>query len=258
MKRKITVKKLLVYFGLLLFFIIIISILIVFYLDNQLQEKSEQTFYKSFEITFPNQYSINGIDVSKHQSYVYWNAVKDMNIDGISIDFAFIKATEGVDHIDEMFERNWKLLQENKITHGAYLYFIPLNSGILQAKKFINTVHLKKGDLPPVLDVEQTFGLSKKELKFKLKECLQTLENYYKVKPIIYTYTEFYNKYLGEDFNEYPLWVAHYTEETKPKIKRAWTFWQHSNTGRVNGITEKVDFNVFNGDSLQFQNLLTN
>ena len=226
------------------------------YLNQQLQKKGEQTFYKSFEIAIPNQYAINGIDVSRHQSYVYWNLVKKMMIDNINIDFAFVKATEGVDYNDEMFTRNWKLLQENKITHGAYLYFIPTNSGILQAKKFINTVTLKKGDLPPAVDIEQTFGINKKELKKKLRDCLQTLENHYKVKPIIYSYTEFYNNYLGDDFNEYPLWVAHYTEEKKPNIKRNWIFWQHSNLGRVDGITEKVDFNVFNGDSLKFKKFL--
>ena len=249
-------KKLLRYGALLLFFTIILSALVMLYLNQQLQKKGEQTFYKSFEIAIPNQYAINGIDVSRHQSYVYWNLVKKMMIDNINIDFAFVKATEGVDYNDEMFTRNWKLLQENKITHGAYLYFIPTNSGILQAKKFINAVTLKKGDLPPAVDIEQTFGINKKELKKKLRDCLQTLENHYKVKPIIYSYTEFYNNYLGDDFNEYPLWVAHYTEEKKPNIKRNWIFWQHSNLGRVDGITEKVDFNVFNGDSLKFKKFL--
>ncbi len=249
-------KKLLRYGALLLFFTIILSALVMLYLNQQLQKKGEQTFYKSFEIAIPNQYAINGIDVSRHQSYVYWNLVKKMMIDNINIDFAFVKATEGVEYNDEMFTRNWKLLQENKITHGAYLYFIPTNSGILQAKKFINTVTLKKGDLPPAVDIEQTFGINKKELKKKLRDCLQTLENHYKVKPIIYSYTEFYNNYLGDDFNEYPLWVAHYTEEKKPNIKRNWIFWQHSNLGRVDGITEKVDFNVFNGDSLKFKKFL--
>ncbi len=249
-------KKLLRYGALLLFFTIILSALVMLYLNQQLQKKGEQTFYKSFEIAIPNQYAINGIDVSRHQSYVYWNLVKKMMIDNINIDFAFVKATEGVDYNDEMFTRNWKLLQENKITHGAYLYFIPTNSGILQAKFFINTVTLKKGDLPPAVDIEQTFGINKKELKKKLRDCLQTLENHYKVKPIIYSYTEFYNNYLGDDFNEYPLWVAHYTEEKKPNIKRNWIFWQHSNLGRVDGITEKVDFNVFNGDSLKFKKFL--
>ncbi len=256
MKHRITLKKLFIYFGLLLLFIIIITAIAIFYLNNQLQKKGEQTFYKSFEIAIPNQYNINGIDVSKHQSYIYWNAVKSMNIDDINIEFAFVKATEGVDHQDEMFDRNWKLLKENKITHGAYLYFVSTSNGELQAQNFIKKVILKKGNLPPAVDIEKALGLSKKGIKKNLKACLQVLENHYKVKPIIYTYTEFYTSYLEKEFDEYPLWVAHYTEEKKPNIHRDWTFWQHSSSGRVNGITEKVDFNVFNGDSLQFLNLL--
>ena len=34
-----------------------------------------------------------------------------------------------------------------------------------------------------------------------------------------------------------------------------WHFWQHSDRGNVNGINEKVDFNVFNGDSLALRKL---
>ena len=256
MKYKITWKKLLLYLGLLLFFVIIVTGLAVIYLNKQLEKKGEQTFFKSFEIAIPNNYRINGIDVSKHQSYIYWNAVKGMKIDSINIDFAFVKATEGVDHVDEMFERNWRLLKTHQITHGAYLYFIPSSNGRAQAKNFINQVELEKGNLPPVVDIEKTDGLNTSIIKNRLKECLTILEQHYHVKPIIYTYTEFYDNFLGKDFNEYPLWVAHYTEDKKPNIKRSWTFWQHSNVGRINGITEKVDFNVFNGDSLAFSKIL--
>ena len=39
----------------------------------------------------------------------------------------------------------------------------------------------------------------------------------------------------------------------KPVIDRSWTFWQHSETGHVNGIDGYVDFNVFNGDSTAFK-----
>lgn len=42
----------------------------------------------------------------------------------------------------------------------------------------------------------------------------------------------------------------------KPRIYRDWHFWQHSELGRVNGIVSKVDFNVFNGDSLEFSKVL--
>jgi lysozyme len=52
------------------------------------------------------------------------------------------------------------------------------------------------------------------------------------------------------------LWAAHYYQYDVPRIDRNWDFWQHSEEGRVNGILSKVDFNVFNGDSLQFRSIL--
>jgi lysozyme len=50
--------------------------------------------------------------------------------------------------------------------------------------------------------------------------------------------------------------VAHYLVKDKPRIKRNWLFWQHNETGRVNGVDAYVDFNVFNGDSTMFKKLL--
>ncbi len=117
-------------------------------------------------------------------------------------------------------------------------------------------MELVPGDLPPVLDVEQANGYSTAVLKREIKKWLETVENYYHVKPIIYTNVDFYKQRLGADFDKYPLWVAHYYQQQQPHISRAWLFWQHNDEGRVNGILSKVDFNVFSGDSAGFTNLL--
>jgi lysozyme len=52
--------------------------------------------------------------------------------------------------------------------------------------------------------------------------------------------------------------VAHYLRPDQPSIYRDWIFWQHSEAGRVDGILTHVDFNVFNGDSAEFNKLLIN
>jgi lysozyme len=67
---------------------------------------------------------------------------------------------------------------------------------------------------------------------------------------------DFYKQYLKDDFDQYTLWVAHYLQKERPRIYRDWTFWQHSEGGRVNGILTRVDFDVFNGDSVEFKKLL--
>jgi lysozyme len=126
----------------------------------------------------------------------------------------------------------------------------------MQAQNFIKRVELEAGDLPPVLDVEQLNGTRPEQLRKEVKKWLETTENYYGVVPVIYTNVDFYKNYLGSEFDKYPLWVAHYYEEQQPRIKRDWVFWQHNDQGNVNGITSKVDFNIFKGDSLEFKEFL--
>lgn len=212
--------------------------------------------YAGFGIDVPANFSIHGIDVSKHQSDIDWDDVKAMQVKDIKIGFGFIKATEGVQNEDGQFDRNWAAAKKADITRGAYHFFVPSKSGKLQAQNFIETVTLKSGDLPPVLDAEYISNTSIEKLQQGVTEWLQMVEAHYHVKPIIYTNAFFYKNYLGKPFDEYPLWVAHYLVKDKPNIERNWTFWQHNESGQVNGIAANVDFDVFNGDSAAFKNLL--
>jgi lysozyme len=212
--------------------------------------------YAAFGIDMPVNYEIHGIDVSKHQSYIHWPSVKSMNVENIRIGFSFIKATEGLGNVDKQFRRNWANAGEANMPRGAYHFFLATKSGKAQAKNFISTVKLEPGDLPPVLDIEQLYGVRPEKMRKEIKDWLQMVEDHYNVKPIIYTYVTFYTNYLKDEFNDYPLWVAHYLEKTKPRINRPWIIWQHNERGRVNGIKSRVDFNVFNGDSNDFKNLL--
>ena len=214
------------------------------------------TRYPEFGIAIPESYTIHGIDVSKYQQSISWEDVQAMKVKNIQLGFAFIKATQGIGNIDPQFKRNWKKAKKTGITRGAYHFFMANKDGRMQAETFIDQVELAPGDLPPVLDVEQLYGCTFDQMKKEIKTWLAVVENYYHVKPIIYTNTSFYNRCLGSDFDQYPLWVAHYYQPHQPRIGRGWTFWQHNDEGRVNGIISKVDFNVFCGDSLEFRNIL--
>jgi lysozyme len=214
--------------------------------------------YPEFGIDMPVNFKIHGIDVSRYQNNINWDEVAAMQVADKKIGFAFIKATEGLGRVDNNFNRNWKKIGETNLVRGAYHFFIATKSGKQQAENFIRTVNLGRGDLPPVLDVEQTYGVKPALLRARVKEFLDVTEAYYGVKPIIYTNVDFYNHYLSDDMQAYPLWVAHYLRKDRPRIARDWLFWQYSETGRVNGINTTVDFNVFNGDSTDLQQLLIN
>ena len=224
--------------------------------DWWLSRKSRFVRYPAFGISIPENYLIHGIDVSRYQRIISWDAVKEMKVKNVQLGFVFIKATEGIVNTDPQFRRNWKKSKQAGMVRGAYHFFLATKDGREQAENFISAVDLEEGDLPPVVDIEQTYGVSLPVLKKELKEWLDVIENYYGVKPIIYTNVDFYSRCLGKGFNSYPLWAAHYFQYDTPRINRQWDFWQHSEEGRVNGILSKVDFNVFNGDSLQFRNIL--
>ncbi len=226
-------------------------------LYNHLQyRRAAAARYPEFGISIPAGYSIHGIDVSKYQYSIAWSEVKAMKVKDVQPGFAFIKATEGIGSADPQFRRNWKRSKEAGMVRGAYHFFIASKDGRMQAENFIDKVELKPGDLPPVLDIEQLNGVPAAEMRKEVKKWLSIAETHYGITPIIYTNADFYNNYLGNEFDNYPLWVAHYYEPYQPRISRNWLFWQHSDEGRVNGILSPVDFNVFNGDSASFKLLL--
>lgn len=246
------------FIGWFIFLTILAALAGMGYLLYLWQETRQERFiiYKEFGIPIPVHYGIHGIDVSRYQQRISWKAVSEMNVKGVQLGFAFIKATEGNGRVDPFFKRNWEKSKEAGIIRGAYHFFIPNRDGRTQAQNFIKTVALEQGDLPPVLDIEQLYGVSADNLRKELKEWVEMLEEHYGVKPIIYTNADFYTRNLQGHFDDYPLWVAHYLQPHQPRITREWSFWQHSEKGSVNGITAKVDFNVFNGDSIQFRSLL--
>lgn len=229
---------------------------VAIYLITNYLNRPKFVRYPAFGIPLPVNYAIHGIDVSRHQAAIDWDDVSTMQDKNVKIGFTFIKATEGLSNVDASYRRNWVKAREANIPRGAYHFFISSKSGKAQAENFIQTVMLEKGDMPPVLDIEQANGASITDIQQRAKDWLVMVENQYKVKPVIYTNVDFYDNFLAGKFDDYPLWVAHYLVQDKPRIKRKWLFWQHNETGHVNGIDACVDFNVFNGDSTDFKNLL--
>jgi len=226
-----------------------------FWIRHPADDKNYRT-YESYQIKIPKKYTIHGIDVSYYQGKIDWQKVKEMDEDGVNVTFAFIKATEGVLNVDPYFQRNWREAPKQGIKVGAYHFFRPKKSGRWQANFFLQTVTIEKGDLPPVVDIESLDGVSPDKMRAELNAFLIQIEEKTKVKPIIYSGLKFYQDHLANYYRDYPFWVAHYHQ---PKLKLAskeWKFWQHSDKARINGVNHVVDFNAFNGDSLQFRKML--
>ena len=249
---------------------IVLFLLFAFYFRNEIYRYSFRAlrWYRQMEhhpeklagvIDYPVGYSIHGIDVSRWQDEIDWSELKARTSDDdtLKFQFAFIKATEGVWLEDPLFIDNWKNARKNNIIRGAYHYFLPRNNPKMQARNFIRNVTLGKGDLPPVVDIEETSGKSKKEIVRQLKLFIKELEFHYKIKPIIYSNINFIENYLADDFKNYHFWIAHYyVEELIVEDEIDWLFWQHSDKAGLFGCGYKVDVNVFNGSRQDLQRIL--
>ncbi|MFD0962589.1 glycoside hydrolase family 25 protein [Pseudofulvibacter geojedonensis] len=212
-----------------------------------IKKSSVTTQLRIFDVLQHHKTKVYGIDVSHYQGKINWNKAFKIQ-DSFPISFVFVRATAGKDRVDRKFKRNWKQVKKKNIVRGAYHYYRPNENSLLQANNFINAVRLEKGDLPPVLDIEDIPRIqSIKNLKIGLKRWLNRVEKHYGVKPIIYSGESFYNDHLYKDFSEYTCWIANYNYYVE-NIDNDWDFWQFTDKGSVRGIKEYVDVNIFNGD----------
>lgn len=209
-----------------------------------------------FNMPSLHRYPIQGLDVSAHQGKIYWNFV-----DTRRWSFVYIKATEGGDFKDPRFAENWRASAKTGLKRGAYHFFTFCKPGAEQAQNFMQSVPVEAQTLPPVVDLE--FGGNcahrpeKADFIKELGTFLQTLEQHYRQKPVLYLTRSFAQSYLSPDpFPEQPLWYRDILKKPGPVLGRPWQLWQYSNRGHVEGIEGFVDQNVFAGTAEAFAQFL--
>ena len=227
--------------------------------DKVIKEEAEQkrlSDVRNFQILSKHQGNIAGIDVSEYQGNILWDSVKNIEAT-FPIQFIIVRSTAGKNRVDAKFHQNWKAVKNQKIIRGAYHYYRPNENSLEQAELFIKTVKLKKGDLPPILDIEKLpKNQSIDSLKVGLRRWLKRVEQHYGEKPIIYSGESYYNDFLEEEFADYNFWIANYNFFVE-NIKDDWLMWQFTEKGTIPGIKGNVDVNIFNGnlEQLRFQTI---
>lgn len=221
---------------------------------------------------------IYGIDISRYQhgkgkkKYpILWNRLRIAHLGNnqknaagtvdYPVSFIFIKSTESTSIRNPFYAQDYLRARQHGIPIGAYHFFSCKTSGSAQALYFIQNTLFRKGDLPPVLDIEpshsQVAAMGGPQALFRhVRAWLQAVERRTGVKPILYVSQTFVNRYLPEapDLKrDYQVWIARYSE-FKPDVRLA--VWQLSPNGRVTGIHGEVDINVFNGYRTQWDEFL--
>ena len=220
-----------------------------------------------------------GIDISKHQHIkgkrrygIDWGRLRITHLGTLSkktvsgaidykVSFVFIKSTEGTTVLNPYYKADYAAARAHGYPVGSYHFFSHRSTGGAQAEAFLRNSHFRKGDLPPVLDLEPFPSQIEKmggvhAMWSRVRNWLQIVEKRTGMRPILYISQTFVNRYLdaAPDIKHgYPVWIARYGEY-KPDVK-LW-IWQLAPDGRVAGIHGEVDINVFNGYSGEFNQWL--
>ncbi|MDQ1723178.1 MAG: lysozyme [Frankiaceae bacterium] len=197
-----------------------------------------------------------GIDISRWQHpnnhAINWGSVRNAGHD-----FVIIKATESTDYVNPYFAGDAAGARSVGMMVGAYDFARPSKpitaSAVAEARHYVDVVGStsQPGTLPPVLDLEQTGGLTDAELIAWTHTWLDTVTGLTGRMPIIYTYKNFWSSSMNgtAEFGGYPLWLAFYNSNLGGLVGNwpTWTMWQYSSSGSVPGISGRVDMNRFNG-----------
>ena len=185
---------------------------------------------------------IHGIDISHYQGQVFWEVIGENS----KMAYVYIKASEGGDRIDPRYERNIQLAHQYGLKVGSYHFFRPKTNLTKQLENFMTQCRPGDQDLIPMIDVETKSGLPTPEFRDSLIKFITLVEEAYKQKPLIYTFTNFYNAHMQGAIDGYPLMIAQYNA-VEPELKdgRDITMWQYTGKGRINGINGFVDKSRF-------------
>ncbi|HET7830802.1 MAG TPA: GH25 family lysozyme [Candidatus Limnocylindrales bacterium] len=202
---------------------------------------------------------IEGIDVSHWQETIDWAKVK-----AAGKKFAFIKATESTDFLDNKYATNRAQAKANGIKVGAYHFARPgtnTNDAVNEANWFVKNAAPVSGELIPVLDLEVTGGLTDAQLSAWAKAFLDRVYALTGVRGAIYVSPSFWSNNAGNSSNlavagYKVLWIAHWTTASSPTTPanhwngNGWTFWQYTSSGTVSGISGRVDLNRYRFNDL--------
>lgn len=192
-----------------------------------------------------------GIDISHYQGSIDWAEVRNSQH---PIEFVFIRATMGKDGKDERFNYNWLNAREKGYSRGAYHYYRPNENSTIQFNNYASSVELQVGDFTPILDIEMPSKFGSENLRAGVLNWLRLAEEKYGVKPIVYTGRHFYNEQLKGYIDDYPLWIASYSNEHRLRGIE-WTFHQFTEKVIVKGIPTSVDGNNFKKELIDLRSL---
>lgn len=223
-----------------------------FYDKNGTAVTGEQVI-QGVKYTFNGDGSLNtgtvmGIDISKHNGNIDWNAVKNSGVQYVILRCGYRGSASGVLVEDQKFKRNIQGATAAGLKVGIYFFSQAVNEveAVEEASMTLSLIKNYRITYPVYIDVEsangRADGISKAARTSVINAFCQTIRN------SGYTPGLYANKnWLTEKINTGALggckiWLAQYV--AAPTYGGRYEMWQYSSRGSIAGIKGNVDLNV--------------
>lgn len=192
--------------------------------------------------------STMGIDVSKWNGTIDWNAVKNSGVSFVIIRCGYRGSTSGVLVEDSKFKSNIQGAQAAGLKVGIYFFTQAVNEveAVEEASMVIGLIRNYSIAYPVFIDTEQSGGRGDKiDRATRTAVCVAFCETIKSAgyTPGVYASKSWYNDNLSYgSISGYRIWLAQYA--SAPSFSNRYDIWQHSEKGSVSGISGKVDLNI--------------
>lgn len=192
---------------------------------------------------------MRGIDISQHNGKINFDKVKK-NVDFIILRLGWIGNKEN-HTLDTRFNEYYNECKRYGIPIGIYVYCYSNNIKAAEsgAKWTLNQLKDRQIELPVFIDMED--ASIRKLGKDKLTNIAIAFNNIIQAerRPGVYANLDWFNNCLHKEIlKKYVTWIAHYGLLNKNKYKGIYDILQYTSSGKVNGITGKVDMNEMYGN----------
>ena len=190
-----------------------------------------------------------GIDVSKWNGDIDWNAVKNSGVNYVIIRCGYRGSSTGALIEDPKFKANIKGATSSGLKVGVY-FFSQATSEVEAVEEASMVLSLIKGyniSYPVFLDVEPSGGrgdsISKEVRTSVINAFCQTISNSGYASGVYANKTWLESKFsTGNLSSSCKIWLAQYAAQ--PTYGGKYNMWQYTSKGKVNGISGDVDMNL--------------
>ena len=189
-----------------------------------------------------------GIDISRHNGKIDWNAVKSSGVDYVIIRCGYRGSSSGALITDQNFQSNIKGATAAGLKVGIYVFSQAINE-VEAVKEASLAVSLAKGyklTYPIFIDTESSGGRADKidvaTRTAVVNAFCQTVQSAGYQAGIYASKSWFEQKLSMGSVGNYRIWLAQYA--AAPTYSGRYDMWQYSSKGTISGINGKVDLNL--------------